>query len=190
MYSSTGTHGGLNADISRYLNLSLADSSKQTYSSGEKRFLDFCSLYRLNPTNALPADENTLIQYAAYLARSIKHSSIKSYLAAVRHLHIRNGYDLDLSKCFRVQLVCRGIKRAQGTSTRVRLPITIEHLRFFFNLLAIPHTSNIDSIMLWAAMTLAFFGFLRLGELTCNKKYSPDIHLSPDDINFGPPPNT
>lgn len=131
-------------------------------------------------------DESTLVQYAAYLARSIKYSSIKSYLAAVRHLHIRNGYDLDLKKYPRLQLICKGIKRSQGCSTRVRLPITIHHLNLFFCLLAIPHTSNYDSLMIWAAMTLAFFGFMRLGELTCNSKYSFEIHLSPSDVRFLP----
>jgi len=120
------------------------------------------------------------------LARSIKHSSIKGYLAAVRHFHIRSGYDLDLKKYLRLQLICKGIKRAQGSSIRIRLPITIEHLKLFFCLLAIPHTYNSDSVMIWAAMTLAFFGFLRLGELTCNKTFSPEIHISPDDITFLP----
>ena len=40
--------------------------------------------------------------------------------------------------------------------------------------------------MLWVAMTLAFFGFLRLKEMTCNSPYSPAIHLSPCDITFLP----
>jgi hypothetical protein len=40
--------------------------------------------------------------------------------------------------------------------------------------------------MIWAAMKLAFFGFLRLGELTCNSKYNPNIHLSRDSIGFSP----
>ena len=91
------------------------------------------------------------------------------------------------SKFLRLQLVCRGIKRSQGTSlARVRLPITIKHLRLFHSLLAISYVPNYDSVMLWAAMTLAFFGFLRLGELTCNTKFSPVEHLSPDDISFLP----
>ena len=33
-------------------------------------------------------------------------------------------------------------------------------------------------------MTLAFFGFLRLGELTCNSKVDPNIHLTQDSITF------
>ena len=40
--------------------------------------------------------------------------------------------------------------------------------------------------MIWAAMTLAFFGFLRLGEMTCNSPYSCTIHLSPGDVTFSP----
>lgn len=184
---TTGTLGDLDADISHYLNLSIAASTEQTYSSAEKRFLDFCSLSRPTSGTCLPANEDTLIKYAAFLARSIKYSSIKGYLAAVRHFHIRRGFELDLNKCLRLQLVCRGIKRSQGTNqTRIRLPITIKHLRLFHSLLAISYTSNYDSVMIWAAMTLAFFGFLRLGELTCNSKFSPETHISPEDVTFLP----
>ena len=178
--------GNLTTDVNHYFKLSIAASTRQTYSSGEKSFLDFCALYGSNTGPAMPTDEETLIQYAAFLAQSIKHASIKNYLAAVRHLHIRNGYELNLKKCLRLQLVCRGIKRSQGSSKRTRLPITISHLKLFHCFLAIPQTGRFDSIMIWAAMTLAFFGFLRLSELTCTGTYSPAIHLSPSDITFLP----
>ena len=126
------------------------------------------------------------MKFVGYLAQSIKHSSIKCYLAAVRHLHIRMGYELDLKKIARLQLVCRGVKRSQGDHTRVLLPITIHHLQLFYALLAVPYTKHFDSLMVWAAITLAFFGFLRLGELTCNSKFSPEIHLAPRDVRFFP----
>lgn len=85
------------------------------------------------PTNLpmSPASEELLMKFVAYLAQSIKHSSIKCYLAAVRHLHIRMGYELDLKKFVRLQLVCRWVKRSLGDRTRVRLPITIHHLHLF-----------------------------------------------------------
>lgn len=104
----TVTLGDLDADINHYLNLSIAASTEQTYSSAEKGFLDFCSLYRPTSGRYLPTVEDTLTQYAAFLARSIKYSSIKGYLAAVRHLHIRRDFTLGLNKCLRLQLVCRG----------------------------------------------------------------------------------
>jgi len=164
----------------------VAESTKRTYSSGEKSFIEFLSLYRPLNTQKFPTDEDTLIQYAAYLAKSVKHSTIKGYLAAVRHLHVRHGFDLNLPKFLRLQLVCRGIKRSQGTSIRTRLPITLSHLRFFNSLLCIQYSTNYDSLMVWAAMSIAFFGFMRLGELTCNSQFNADTHLAPTDITFHP----
>jgi hypothetical protein len=145
---TAGTPGDLTADIQRYLSLSVADSTKQTYSTGERCFLEFFTMYRPPNAQLLPVDEDTLIQYAAHLAKSIKHSSIKGYLAAVRHLHIRCGHQLNLRKFLRLHLVCRGIKRSQGSSIRSRLPITVGHLNFFHSLLAIKYTSNYDSMMI------------------------------------------
>jgi hypothetical protein len=40
--------------------------------------------------------------------------------------------------------------------------------------------------MLWAAMTLAFFGFLRIGEITCNSAFNETQHLMVRDISLLP----
>ena len=40
--------------------------------------------------------------------------------------------------------------------------------------------------MVWAAMMLAFFGFLRLSELTCHSKVSAEIHLASKNVKFSP----
>jgi hypothetical protein len=157
----------LKKDIEKYINLAVAPSTKQTYSSGEKRFVEFILLVkRTQVEQCLPATESILTEFVVYLARTIKHSSIKNYLAAVRHYHIRQGFKLNFQKMTRLHLVLRGMKRDQGGQIRIRLPITIHHLQLFHLLLSIPSTKNYDSLMFWAAMTLAFFGFLRLGELT------------------------
>ena len=127
-----------------------------------------------------------MTEYVAYLAKTIKYTSIKTYLAAVRHYHIRHGFDLNLQKMLRLQLVLSGIKHSQGDKLRVPMPITIHHLQLFRMLLNIPQTANYESIMIWTAMTLTFFGFLRLGELTCNCKFSSSVHLTKDNIAFHP----
>ena len=167
----------------------MASSTRHTYSSGEKRFVEFIELKGSTVAHCLPASESFLTEFVAYLAKTIKHSSIKNYLAAVRHYHIRQGFQLNVKKMSRLQLVLRGIKRSQGGEIRIRLPITIHHLQLFHMLLSIPSTQNYDSIVLWAAMTLAFFGFLRLGELTCNVKFNPDVHLTPQDVLLTPGQN-
>ena len=40
--------------------------------------------------------------------------------------------------------------------------------------------------MVWAVMTLAFFGFLRIGELTCHSPFNPERHLTFSDLVFMP----
>ena len=53
--------------------------------------LHFKQAYVLGGDN-LPALEVTLIYFASYLGRTIKHSTIKLYLVAVRNLHISCGH--------------------------------------------------------------------------------------------------
>ena len=40
--------------------------------------------------------------------------------------------------------------------------------------------------MLWAAFSLAYFGFLRSSEFTCNGNFNPESHLARTDISFHP----
>ena len=171
-------------DIQSYLGLSFSTSSSQTYSSWEKKFLDWV-------LPAIQTDISFLFSSwwrTTFTVRCIFSQNHKAYLnemlpAAVRHLHIQMDCEFDVTKVVLLQLVCRGVKRCQGDSPRVRLPITIIHLQLFHALLAISSTTHSDSIMIWATMTLAFFGFLRLGELTCNSKFFPEkkftLHLRP-----------
>lgn len=39
------------------------------------------------------ASERTLIYFASYLTRTVRHSAVKLYLAAVRNLYITAGYN-------------------------------------------------------------------------------------------------
>ena len=111
------------------------------------------------PRSILPADENRLTFFSTYMACYVKTETNKVYLAAIRYMHIINGYNLDLQSFLRLQYVLKGIKRTQGQSKRVRLPITLTHLKLFQLLLSSPSTHN---EMLWAALTLVFFGLLRV----------------------------
>ena len=52
---------------------------------------------------------------------------------------------------------------AEKSGTK-RLPITVEDLNTFHQLLQPHATANHDNVMLWAAIYLAYFGFLRVTE--------------------------
>ena len=82
----------------------------------------------------------------------------------------------------RLSLVMRGIKSQQakqGRQSRPRLPITptiLRQLRRVWDNSA----DDFDIIMLWAASTTCFFGFMRAGEITVPSQdaYDPTAHLS------------
>ena len=117
------------------------------------------------------------------MARSLRAGTIKVYLSAIRYMHIVNGHNLDLKSFLRLQYILKGIKRSQGSSKFTGLPITLTHLTLFQLLLSNP---SFDNIMLWAALTMAFLGFLRVSEFTCTGRFNPNIHIKPKDITFLP----
>ena len=119
-------------------------------------------------TPLLPASEITLIYFAAHLAKTISYTSIKLYLVGVQDLHRQFNFPLKLHKMYRLQKVLTGIKRSQNPKKLSRYPITIQILSSIFNYFQPSLSCNVDHIVLWAAFTLAFFGFLRSNEFTCN----------------------
>ena len=154
----------------------LAKSTRKTYSASQRRFLEFCYWAGHIHENGspLPANEQTLMMFAAHLSQTIKASSIKVYLSGVRSLHIEQGFKNPLDNCFRLERVLRGIKRRQGAGTRQRLPITIAILRKLYSIL---NLNDYTDALFWAACLTGFFGFLRCGEFTTKSSHF-DINTS------------
>ena len=135
----------------------------------------------------LPASEGTLIYFASYLARSVRHSTIKLYLAAVRNLHISCGHGDPLQGKLLLKKVLRGILRYQGQSRILRQPVTPSVLLAIRPILR-DWLGAKDFSMVWAAFTLAFFGFLHCSEFTCQgaHRFRAPFELSTDAISFYP----
>ena len=172
-----------------YASWGLSKTTNRAYSSGEKRFLQFCLMNRLlGPEgDVLPASEGTLIYFASYLARTVRHSTIKLYLAAVRNLHITAGHGDPLKGKLLLHKVLRGILRYQGEQRIRRQPVTpqvLSAIRPFLQSWLSPR----DFSMIWAAFNLVFFAFLRCSEFTYNsvRKFRPLFDLSTDCVSFHP----
>ena len=166
--------------------MSISPSSRRTYQQGQRSYTEFCSHFGFP---RFPLSEHILRLFTAYLARSLSFATIQTYLAAVRHQHIEYGFQSNFENMHLLRNLLRGVKRLKGSSVRPkRLPITINVLKAIKNSLRRSNHNNQDQLMLWAAFTTAFFGFLRSSEFCCptQNSFDPRTTLLVEDVSLGP----
>jgi hypothetical protein len=146
--------------VELYFQSALAPTSQWTYASAQQRYVHFCTSFGLTP---LPVSEHQLYQFAPHLANeTLTHSTIKGYLSAIRHLQIASGLpDPAISNVPKLEGVIKGIARAH-LPKRTRLPNIIKAMGAVWE----AQGPSQGHVMLWAAVTLCFFGFLHSGEVT------------------------
>jgi len=103
------------------------------------------------------------LQYSyAHGSQSVSYKTIKIYLAAIRLHHIEHSMP-DPTTDDLLHLVCRGIRCLQDDRQRICLPIIINLLHTIKEHLRQSTYTVQEQRMLWAAFTIAFYGFLRVG---------------------------
>ena len=156
--------------MQHYFQSALAPSTLCTYNSGLQSYLTFCRQSHLLP---FPLTELHLEFFITSIARRLAYRTIKVYLCGLQYHSILRGHTLRMSNMPRLYYLLRGIRRTQGSSfTRhPRAPITIIQLHRIITFLQHSSFPLQDQLMLTSAVTLAFFGLLRVSEYTCHSRH-------------------
>ena len=136
----------------------LSKATHLSYSSGQRCFIDFCLQFGLlNPNNSiLLALDTTILHFISYLSLSYQPSMVKSYLSAVRSLHVMMGLDNPFVNHPRIQLVLRGIKRLQGNNRRCVTQLHLNCCYFFVISWTFPVMSTVCTGLLSVSPFLGF----------------------------------
>ena len=166
--------------MNKLLCRTLAPSTTRCYKSAFHSYLQFCKLHNLK---ALPIHETNVMLYVTSIAKS-SVSNVKIHISSVKHFAaVIVGQHIPPLP--RLYMLVRSIKR-QSKKGPKRLPVTLSKLRVIFEFLASSSWSQVDKCMLWAAVTTAFFGFLRSSEYCSpqTKKYDTETTLCFEDISY------
>ena len=165
--------------VRQLIYLGIAPSTRLTYQSGVTSSLNFCTSYNIFP---YLASLLTLQFFCAHLASKVSYKTIKVYLAGIHLAHLEREHT-DPTDNEPLRLLIRGVWGLQGDSPRCRLPITIAVLCTLKYQLRISNLPLLEQRLLWAAFTLAFYGFLHVSEFTGAALQWSDIQFNTQNIS-------
>ena len=160
----------------------LSPNTIRTYSPGVRQYAEFCDRYQVA---RFPLCETVLENFCTSLYHVVDYRTITVYLCGIQLWSRLSSFPQDISLMERLHYVLRGIRRLQG-NTHVRpqrTPITLASLSHLHSRAELGQHLH-DTRLLQAAMSLAFFGLLRVSEFCAPKSttFDPTCHLLVDDV--------
>ncbi|XP_041379259.1 uncharacterized protein LOC121391847 [Gigantopelta aegis] len=160
--TSTGV-AALTAEADRVIKNSMASQTWNTYKTAEKWLEKFRLQFKLSPLWPVPLEH--LIHFIAYLSlEQLSPSTVRTYISGLSNWHRLTGYG-DPTEHFVISKLLEGCSRG-NTRLDVRSPITLPVLEKIVAALSHVCSSQFETELFATAFKLAFFAFLRVGEIT------------------------
>ncbi|XP_041466138.1 uncharacterized protein LOC121416747, partial [Lytechinus variegatus] len=147
---------------------SRAARTHTTYSIALGAYVKFCKVYGYDPQ--LPPNVEWVAQFISYLSfMGYAGSTIQTYISGLAFYMSSSGLQ-DVTKSFVITRLIEGCRRS--TLRRdARHPITLSVLNRMLAYLRHVCGSHYDVLMYSAAFSVAFYGLLRVSELTVESRH-------------------
>ena len=154
----------LNKSMANYLQATIAEKTRNAYRNKFKLYMKFCILNTFKPFS-----EKSICFFVTYLAEKISLDAIRTYISAIRfYMRLK----IAPRKMRTLNAIIEGIKRTipQAPQQKPRLPISSKELKQLQEKAQQLNTQ--DAAMIWAACLVAYYGFMRVSELTTPNEHS------------------
>ena len=152
----------------------MSNASVSVYKRPWKLFTDWSASYLGDMPINLPLQPAILALFIAHLySRSYSSSSVTTYISAISYVHKLAGV-ADPTEAPLIIQILKGYRKLTPVNG-VRLPITLPVLRNLIRAFEHSLSSHYQSGFVSAMCALAFFSFLRIGELTASRGNTTNI---------------
>ena len=186
LQANTGAASSLAGELVEHLKLllqsAISPGSRRTYQRAWTVYAKFAEQFGLSDTLSLPLSVNSVALFIAHLsAKRLAPVTISTYISAISYVHKLQGY-ADPTKVFLILKLLAAIKSRSRPD--IRLPITLPVLRLLVEALKQTSSSFYHRTLFTAMFLTAFYGFLRIGEITCKTTSSGSSVLQHQDLSF------
>ena len=171
----------LDRRVAQFYSATYADSTKRTYASQRNKYITFCTSMGYAPT---PATTDTICRYVAHLDNTgHKASTIPQYINIIAIMHKDAGLPNPIQGNWQIRSLLKGVQRLKGELPDQKLPVDQNILCKIHSCL---NPFNSLDMTFWAVCLVAFFSFVRMGNLLLSSasSFDPATHLCFSDITF------
>ena len=166
----------------KLLNASLSAATRSSYDRMVKTYVSFCKEH-FPSVSGFPSTQIMISRFISYLfVQNYQPSTIASYVSAISFVHKINDWS-DPTDSFLVKKILKGSENLRQSSD-VRLPITKDILSKLAAAVPAIIRSPYNASLLKAMMSLAYYCFLRIGEIAVKNRHDTQKVIQINDVHF------